>query len=160
MFTNLIHELQNGFLDEKKWCGKTTTPQMDHSLHQLNKIQQESRVPQRKLGFNIRKETRSLSKALRHAGRLKLSCRNKEPIKRQRRNRNSEMKKRGWERPAGEVTRGQNYEANTRLSFPLIAEGVGGQREETRGLLKLVHIEISHVSFLGESVLSTMTSLG
>ena len=32
--------------------------------------------------------------------------------------------------------------------------------EETRGLLKLVHIEISHVSFSGESVLSTMTSLG
>lgn len=106
MFTNLIHELQNGFLDEKKWCGKTTTPQIDHSLQQLNKIQQGSRVPQRKLGFNIRKETRSLRKALTHAGRLKLSWRNREPIKGQRRNRNSEMKKRGWVRPGSEVTGG------------------------------------------------------
>ena len=69
-----------------------------------------------------------------------------------------------WRREGGKGLGGRSPEdriwGKRRAFISIDRRGGGGQREETRSLLKLVHIEISHVSFSGESVLSTMTSLG
>lgn len=77
--------------------------------------------------FNRRKETRSLSKALRHAGRLKLSCRNKEPIKRQE---GTEILR--WRREIGKGLRGGHQRTELwgkHRSFISIDSRGGGRAE-------------------------------